>query len=796
MNANMFVQILMEVTVKSVALIVLCWMVTTTMRRTSAAWKHALWTATMAASLLLFPFTAFAPAWHVVPAPKATPIAAVLPSPEPTSAPTATMIVLPSETAAPAQNTVPMKELSESTRPQHASLDVTQIRRRPSWQAFVFVCWLVGFAALMARSLASHLALRKLVRRSKEVEDEQWVSALRCARQQLSLSVPVTLVSSDQLDVPVVFGAMRPRIVIPNTALEWNRERRLQVMLHELAHVKRADLFTQWIGQVGAAVFWFNPLQWFVSAQIQALRERACDDLVIRHGAVPSQYAQELLSIVSQLGPTERFGTALAMARRSQLEGRLLAILNPALRRRAVSGLAASALAVFAFAIAFPAAALKLENPHPVFAAQPFIAAAIQPHPEHTSSQETVPQESKEGNAAARAETGSDPQTQPTVSAPSDSPLLKQLAACSAAPHGSNSHTSMNIIDDDGRRSWIVKWSRGDCTINLNSQGTIKFNDDFTTVASISNGGFVDMTMTVSDETQRARFEPSDSGVRTWYWRNGKEVPMDAAAQAWLRDFFIMLDRQTAFAIDYRYPQLLKAGGPQRVVQEVKAMLSDYPRSMYLQRLLKEPNLKTVDFNSAINATLDMQSDYEIARVLIAGAERHSLQEPSSRDAYLRALDRLKSDYEHARVLLTFFGKTQIPPELAKTVLQSAAKIKSDYELARVLIEMADKKMVTKETEADYVATIAHLKSDYEHARTLINYLEQYGSDAQRLGPVIDQAGDIKSDYEASRVLMTVAQYHPQGAQREAYIRVANEISSEYERKRALAAIGYQATSL
>jgi hypothetical protein len=272
-------------------------------------------------------------------------------------------------------------------------------------------------------------------------------------------------------------------------------------------------------------------------------------------------------------------------------------------------------------------------------------------------------------------------------------------------------------------------------------------------------------------------------------------MPMDSQGEEWLRDAFIALDRQTAFAIDYRFPQLMNAGGPQRVLEEVNAMSADYARSLYLRRLVQQ-DLKTGDVNGAVDATLDMQSDYEIARVLMAIAEKYSLQEASTRTAYLRALDRLKSDYEHARVLITFFSRTQIPPDLARTVLESAANLKSDYELARVLVEIADKKMVTKETEADYVATVGHLKSDYEHARTLINYLEHYGSDAQRLGPVIEQAGQIKSDYEAARVLTAIAQYRPEGAQRDAYIRAANKIGSEYERKRALAAIGYKPAAL
>jgi len=425
--------------------------------------------------------------------------------------------------------------------------------------------------------------------------------------------------------------------------------------------------------------------------------------------------------------------------------------------------------------------------------------------PQSAESASAAPPSGPEAMNVAQSEVQAtkQPAEQPAATA-SDSPLLRRLAACqtpkseTTSISSSSSHhdsTNMSITDDDGKHSWIVKWSRGDCSINLNSEGKVKFNDDFTAVSSISPGGWVDMTMRIGAETQRARFEPNGNEVRTQYWRNGKEVPMDAEAWAWVRDFAIVLDRQTAFAIDYRFPKLLKEGGPGRILQEVAAMSSDYAEAIYLMRLIQQVDLTANDLDRTIQATQRINSDYETARVLMAVAAKYDLNAASTRSIFLQALDKLKSDYEHARVLMTFFDKTQVPPELARTVLASAAKIKSDYELGRVLVQMATRKMVTPAIESDYVATIAKLKSDYEHARALTNYLSIYGSDAKRLGPVIEQVSQIKSDYEASRVLQAIATYKPEGQQREQYIRVANGIQSEYERKRALAAIGSRPAS-
>jgi hypothetical protein len=83
----------------------------------------------------------------------------------------------------------------------------------------------------------------------------------------------------------------------------------------------------QLIAQAACAIYWFNPLVWMAAAQLRSERERACDDAVLRGGALASAYAGHLLDIARELRPALRPSAALAMARRSDLEGRLLAVL-------------------------------------------------------------------------------------------------------------------------------------------------------------------------------------------------------------------------------------------------------------------------------------------------------------------------------------------------------------------------------------------------------------------------------------------------------------------------------------
>ena len=112
--------------------------------------------------------------------------------------------------------------------------------------------------------------------------------------------------------------------------------------------------------QIACALHWFNPLVWFAAWRLGVERERACDDLVLAGGVRPSAYARHLLEVVTGISPersTQSCG--LAMARKSSLEGRLVAVLSENRNRRGVSvALAAIALAIAA-GIAVPIAMLR-----------------------------------------------------------------------------------------------------------------------------------------------------------------------------------------------------------------------------------------------------------------------------------------------------------------------------------------------------------------------------------------------------------------------------------------------------
>ena len=200
--------------------------------------------------------------------------------------------------------------------------------------ALLFVVWLLGAAAFLARSLVGLWGMQRLARHSQAVTRGALLALLHKGCARLDIQRPVRLLVSRRAVIPMTWGWRRPVVLLPAASSDWSTERQTVVLRHELAHVRRADVVTQLIAQVVCAIYWFNPMAWIGAHRLRVERERACDDEVLRMGTRPSVYATHLLEIAGAFrAPALSAPAAVAMAKRSQVEGRLLAILDPTARR-------------------------------------------------------------------------------------------------------------------------------------------------------------------------------------------------------------------------------------------------------------------------------------------------------------------------------------------------------------------------------------------------------------------------------------------------------------------------------
>ena len=222
--------------------------------------------------------------------------------------------------------------------------------------------WLTGMVLVLLYLGLGYTRLERVRRTARPISNSAWCELLNALCAELKLHRPVTLLQSPDEVMPVTWGWFKPVILLPAQAEEWSAERRRLVLLHELAHVKRWDCLTQLLARVACAVYWFNPLAWVAAWRMCVERERACDDLVLKGGYKASDYAAHLVHIAGSFRRLPQ-APAIAIARKSNLESRIAAIVDASRPRGALGALVVClCCAVMAGLIAAVAAQKSPEN--------------------------------------------------------------------------------------------------------------------------------------------------------------------------------------------------------------------------------------------------------------------------------------------------------------------------------------------------------------------------------------------------------------------------------------------------
>jgi hypothetical protein len=225
--------------------------------------------------------------------------------------------------------------------------------------------WLAVALAVAVWLAIGFITVRRIVRRARILEDKTWTFPLYEIADRLGIDATPRLMRSDDVKMPFACGLLTPTIILPADSEGWDLDRRRAVLMHELAHIRRRDLVGHTLGRLACAVYWFHPLVWTAVKRLRIESERACDDLALVSGLRPSNYAEHLLDIVSSLGRTRTPATAIPMAHRREFEGRMLAILDPDVRRRLERRQSAGILVALAALVFVVSAAVPAERAAP-----------------------------------------------------------------------------------------------------------------------------------------------------------------------------------------------------------------------------------------------------------------------------------------------------------------------------------------------------------------------------------------------------------------------------------------------
>lgn len=167
--------------------------------------------------------------------------------------------------------------------------------------------WLLGACAVLVRNGISHVRFLSYLRRwSSPVADSDAVSAFNRLGDQLGLDRRPRLLVCQGLKVPMLAGLFRPAILLPQGNV--SGEELGFSLLHELTHYRRRDIWLKTLVMWVNALYWFNPLAWYMLRLVERDTELACDEDALSRLSRSdySAYGQTILAAVARLQNRER----------------------------------------------------------------------------------------------------------------------------------------------------------------------------------------------------------------------------------------------------------------------------------------------------------------------------------------------------------------------------------------------------------------------------------------------------------------------------------------------------------
>lgn len=194
----------------------------------------------------------------------------------------------------------------------------------------VWLAWLVVVLGLLIRKITIYQGFMRYIHAGlTPVSNIELLDRLSIVAEQAGIKKPIELCINPLISSPLLIGFFRPCIVLPNADIA---DKDFQyIVLHELTHYKRLDMFYKWLVQITVCLHWFNPLVHLMSRKIAKACEFSCDEAVLTKTGSNSaaDYGKTLLDAMAAVGKyRENLGAVTLSENKRLLKERLGAIMN------------------------------------------------------------------------------------------------------------------------------------------------------------------------------------------------------------------------------------------------------------------------------------------------------------------------------------------------------------------------------------------------------------------------------------------------------------------------------------
>lgn len=203
--------------------------------------------------------------------------------------------------------------------------DVASLLIKPIW-----LVWLAVALGMLIRKITIYQGFIRYINAGlNPVSEVEMLDRLSVIAEKAGVKKTIELCINPLVSSPLLIGFSHPSIVLPSADMT---DKDFQyIVLHELTHYKRRDMFYKWLVQVTVCLHWFNPLVHLMSREITKACEFSCDEAVLtKLGQENAQgYGQSLLDAMAAVGKyKENLGAVTLSENKQLLKERLVVIMN------------------------------------------------------------------------------------------------------------------------------------------------------------------------------------------------------------------------------------------------------------------------------------------------------------------------------------------------------------------------------------------------------------------------------------------------------------------------------------
>jgi len=359
--------------------------------------------------------------------------------------------------------------------------------------------------------------------------------------------------------------------------------------------------------------------------------------------------------------------------------------------------------------------------------------------------------------------------------------LLALLMAFTATP------VEASIVNSDKEN---VSRERSDWkaeNIKISTHGEIEFNDDYTDVISISDDGYLKISMVSFGMKRKLYFRSNDGQLDRLYYEGRKQVDFEPEGRAWMEEVLPKVVRNSGLDLKNRVNKMYKKGGIDAFLNELNQTDSDYFKSRMVHYLLDNNNLEKNEKQKLLKEfPAQIDSDYELSQIF----KKHNslfIDDSILSQEFFNSLNVVSSDYELSQILNSVFKKNELNDTNFEFFISAMDNIDSDYEKAN-LIKLAISEGENSNIKLDLILNeVNDIDSDYEKGIIIKSVINGELFDLGNIDKIIEISQNISSDYENTKIMKNMIKHEmitPQN--KDKFKEMMNDISSDYSYKEIL----------